>query len=128
MGYRAPSPRCADSIGIGARMMERRLVVIAGPGLSVGFSLAGVRVFEATDSAHAAHQLDKLIADKHAGVVIIEESLHQNLPEETNRALRRASFPVVIPVPGPKWTAESSAHEYIVEILRRAIGYRVRLQ
>jgi vacuolar-type H+-ATPase subunit F/Vma7 len=54
--------------------------------------------------------------------------LHQALPEETTRALRKAQFPVVIPVPGPKWTAESSAHEYIVEILRRAIGYRVRLQ
>jgi vacuolar-type H+-ATPase subunit F/Vma7 len=109
-------------------MTERRLVVIAGPGLSAGFSLAGVRVLEATDAAHAAQRLDKLIADEHAGVVIIEESLHENLPDETNRALRRASFPVVIPVPGPRWTTESSAHEYIVEILRRAIGYRVRLQ
>jgi len=37
-------------------------------------------------------------------------------------------LPLVIPVPGPDWTTESSAHEYIVEILRRAIGYRVRLQ
>ena len=99
-------------------MTERRLVVIARPGLSAGFSLAGVRVLEATDGAHAGERLEKLI----------EESLHQDLPEETSRTLRRLSLPVVIPVPGPKWTAESTAHEYIVEILRRAIGYRVRLQ
>ena len=109
-------------------MTERRLVVIAGPGLSTGFSLAGVRVLEATDGAHAAERLEKLVEEDRSGVVIIEESLHEGLPEETSRTLRRAAFPVVIPVPGPKWTAESSAHEYIVEILRRAIGYRVRLQ
>jgi vacuolar-type H+-ATPase subunit F/Vma7 len=109
-------------------MMERRLVVIAGPGLSAGFSLAGVRVLEASDATQAAERLQELIDDDRAGVVVIEESLHQDLPEETTRALRKAPFPVVIPVPGPKWTAESSAHEYIVEILRRAIGYRVRLQ
>ena len=109
-------------------MTERRLVVIAGPGLSTGFSLAGVRVLEATYANHAAERLEKLVQDQHAGVVIIEESLHRDLPDETSRALRRVPFPVVIPVPGPKWTAESSAHEYIVEILRRAIGYRVRLQ
>ena len=109
-------------------MTERRLVVIARPGLTAGFSLAGVRVLEATNGAQAAEHLEKLVEDDRTGVVIIEESLHEDLPDETSRMLRRTAFPVVIPVPGPNWTAESSAHEYIVEILRRAIGYRVRLQ
>lgn len=109
-------------------MTERRLVVIAPPGLSAGFSLAGVRVLEARNGAHAGERLEKLVDEDRVGVVIIEESLHRDLPEETNRTLRRVAFPVVIPVPGPKWTSESTAHEYIVEILRRAIGYRVRLQ
>jgi vacuolar-type H+-ATPase subunit F/Vma7 len=63
-----------------------------------------------------------------AGVVIIDESLYRDLPEELQRSLRRSTLPVVIPVPGPDWTAESTAHDYIVDILRRAIGYRVRLQ
>ncbi len=109
-------------------MTERRLIVIAKPGLSAGFSLAGVKVLEAQDGAHAAEWLEDLVDDARAGVVVIEESLHQDLPDEVSRALRRAPFPVVIPVPGPDWTRETSAHEYIVEILRRAIGYRVRLQ
>lgn len=128
MGHRARRAGRPHSIGIGDGMTERRLVVIAPPGLSAGFSLAGVRVLEATDGAHAGERLEKLMEEDRAGVVIIEESLHQDLPEETSRSLRRLPFPVVIPVPGPKWTAESTAHEYIVEILRRAIGYRVRLQ
>ena len=63
-----------------------------------------------------------------AGVVIIDEPLYEALPDDFRRDLQRSSVPVVIPVPGPDWTEGASAHEYIVEILRRAIGYRVRLQ
>ena len=108
-------------------MKGRRLVVIANPGLSAGFALAGVPVFEATDGVDAARQIEHLVDDVNAGVVIIDESLYRDVPEEARRNLQRAAFPVVIPVPGPDWTTESTAHEYIVEILRRAIGYRVRL-
>ena len=109
-------------------MNGRRLVVIASPGLSAGFALAGVPVFEATDGIDAARQIDRLVDEVNAGVVIIDEPLYRDLPEEVRRNLRRSVLPVVIPVPGPDWTTESTAHEYIVEILRRAIGYRVKLQ
>ena len=109
-------------------MNGRRLVVIASPGLSAGFALAGVPVFEATDGIDAARQIDRLVDEVNAGVVLIDEPLYRDLPEEVRRNLRRSVLPVVIPVPGPDWTTESTAHEYIVEILRRAIGYRVKLQ
>ena len=109
-------------------MKEQRLVVIASRGLSAGFALACVPVFEARDGADAAKQIERLIDDQDAGVVIIDEPLYRDIPEEIQRSFQRAALPVVIPVPGPDWTTETSAHDYIVEILRRAIGYRVRLQ
>ena len=107
---------------------EQQLVVIASPGLGTGFSLAGVHVIEAADGQSASRELERLTDEASAGVVIIDEPLYRELPEEQRRGLTRTSKPVVIPVPGPDWTEESTAHEYIVEILRRAIGYRVRLQ
>jgi len=109
-------------------MKVGRLVAISGPGLSAGFALAGVPVLEATDSLDAARQIDHLLDEANTSVLLIDEPLFRGLPEEVRRNLHRAAFPVVIPVPGPDWTKESTAHEYIVEILRRAIGYRVRLQ
>ena len=108
-------------------MKSQRLVVIASPGLSAGFALAGVPVFEAADGIDAARQISDLVDDLNA-VVIIDEPLYQDIPEDVRRNLERSGSPVVISVPGPDWTTESTAHEYIVEILRRAIGYRVRLQ
>ena len=109
-------------------MKDQRLVVIASQGLSAGFALAGVPVSEARDGADAAKQIDHLVDSEGASVVIIDEPLYRDIPEEIRRALQRSTLPVVIPVPGPDWTSEATAHEYIVEILRRAIGYRVKLQ
>jgi vacuolar-type H+-ATPase subunit F/Vma7 len=109
-------------------MSQPQLVVIASSGLTAGFALAGVRVVEAANSDEAAREIGRLADKGQTGVVIIEEPLYEGIPDEVRRGFARSALPVVIPVPGPDWTAESSAHEYIVEILRRAIGYRVRLQ
>ena len=103
-------------------------MVIASQGLSAGFSMAGVPVFEASNGADAARQIDRLADEDGAGVIIIDEPLYRDIPEEIRRAFQRSVLPVLIPVPGPDWTTEATAHEYIVEILRRAIGYRVKLQ
>ena len=109
-------------------MSDARLYVIAGPGQSAGFALAGVRVHEAATAEDAAREITRLVDSEEASVVIIEEPLYEGIPEDVRRGFTRAETPVVIPVPGPDWATESSAHEYIVDILRRAIGYRVRLQ
>ena len=37
-------------------------------------------------------------------------------------------MPVVVPFPGPDRSARPSAETDLVELLRRAIGYRVRLR
>ena len=109
-------------------MRKSQLVVIANPGLGTGFALAGVRVFEASNGEAAAAEIARLKEETDGRVIIIEEPLYKEIPEDTRRAFERFPLPVVIPVPGPDWATESTAHEYIVDILRRAIGYRVRLQ
>ena len=107
-------------------MNGRGLLVITPPGSSAGFTLAGVDVVAAADAEAASRALEGL--DPRVGVVIIDERLYRELPEEVRRGFTRTAEPVVIPVPGPDWTEGASAHEYVVDILRRAIGYRVRLQ
>ena len=109
-------------------MTEGRLAVITTPQSSAGFALAGVSVFPEADGTSAARRIELLISESEAGVVMIEEALFGDLPEDLKRVLLHKVVPVVIPIPGPSWGAESTAHDYIVDILRRAIGYRVRLQ
>ncbi|MDH3727458.1 MAG: V-type ATP synthase subunit F [Myxococcales bacterium] len=109
-------------------MTEGRLAVITTPQSSTGFALAGVSVFPEADGMSAARRIELLISKSKTGVVMIEEALYRDLPEDLKRMMRHKAIPVIIPIPGPSWGAESTAHDYIVDILRRAIGYRVRLQ
>jgi hypothetical protein len=60
--------------------------------------------------------------------VLVEESLRDGLPQEAQARLDRTARPVVVPFPGPTWRAARPAEEWVVELLRRAIGYRVRLR
>ena len=63
-----------------------------------------------------------------SGVILTEEDFHAALPETEQRALSRRPVPIVVPFPPPRWAPAATAPEaFIAELLRRAVGYRVRL-
>jgi hypothetical protein len=62
-------------------------------------------------------------------VILIERALHDALPAALLRQLRRDGVPVLMPFPGPSiGVAAAPPEEELVEILRRSIGYRLRLR
>jgi vacuolar-type H+-ATPase subunit F/Vma7 len=49
--------------------------------------------------------------------------------DAARREVERRAVPIVVPVPAPEWEAgRGAAEDIILELLRRAIGYRVRLR
>jgi vacuolar-type H+-ATPase subunit F/Vma7 len=86
-------------------------------------------VLEAGTADEGVASLRDLLAQPDVGVVLVEESFHDRLPEDVRRRLARNPLPIVVPFPGPAWEERPEAAEsYIVELLRRVIGYRVRLR
>lgn len=109
--------------------MSYAVRVIARPQVASGFSLAGVRVEEAPDATEGAGRLRELLHDPAAGVVLLEDSFYDALPDDLRAELGRRPLPMVVPVPGPQWgERRTGAEAYIVELLRQVIGYRVRLR
>lgn len=102
--------------------------LLARPALAPALALAGLPVLEAGTGAEAAKRLDELRRDPKAGVLLVEDALYDALPEETRREIAAAPLPMVVPFPGPVWAARPPAEEYVVELLRRAIGYRVKIR
>lgn len=105
-----------------------RLRVLCRPGVSDGFALAGIRALAAGDAGEASVELSRLLEQPEIGVVLVEEGLYKGLPAALREALERRTEPVVVPFPAPGREARPSAEVELVEILRRAIGYRVRLR
>jgi vacuolar-type H+-ATPase subunit F/Vma7 len=97
---------------------------------ALGVALAGIAPIEASSGADAATALAALAhAPAKGGIVLIEASLYDALPPTVRRQIRRDGSPILVPFPGPAPLPAGAAPEQeLLEVLRRAIGYRVRLK
>lgn len=106
--------------------MELTVRVLCRSKLAAGFALAGVATEEAEDARSAANVLVRLAANPHVGIVLVEDDLHHALPADLVARIDRTGRPIVAPFPSPRWDGRRVAEEYVLEILRQAVGYRVR--
>lgn len=108
--------------------MKPRVRVLCRPAIAAGFRLAGLRPETASDPTEGARRLRSMLDEEDAGVILTEEDFHAALPDAERRALSRRPLPIVVPFPLPRWAPAAEAPEaFIAELLRRAVGYRVRL-
>ena len=90
-----------------------------------GFSLSGVTQFIVTpDEAEASIQ--KAMADPDCGVVIVDERLLAGIGEEHFREMERRWFGLLIVLPAPEKIG-AEGEDYAERLIRRIIGYQVRL-
>jgi len=105
--------------------MELSARILCRPELAPAFMLAGFASVTSSPE-DAPGQLRALAADPTVGIVLIDDHLFRALPAELVQLLDRRGTPVITPLPGPSFDRAGLAEEYVLEILRQAIGYRVR--
>ena len=103
----------------------RRIVVVTPADADLGFALAGVRQVT-SEPAGLEACLRGLMAEVDTGVVVVDERLVPGPAPQRLRELERrwAGLLVVLPAPGK---AVPAAEDYVLRLIRRAIGYQVRL-
>jgi vacuolar-type H+-ATPase subunit F/Vma7 len=104
------------------------LRVVCRPASQEGFALAGVRALPARDARECGPLLEALVEESESGVLLVEDALYRELSDELRERLERRAVPVVVPFPGPRGEEGPATEVELVEMLRRAIGYRVRLR
>lgn len=105
--------------------MELTVRVLCRPEVAPGFELAGV-VVDRVEESSAGEAMRRIAADPRTGIVLVEDRLRRALPEDLMQRLDRLATPIVVPFPSPSWGGPSVQEEYVMEILRQAVGYRVR--
>ena len=103
-----------------------RVRVVSRPALAAGLELAGLAVTSAADAVQASAAISRFAADVEVGIVLVDAELYRALPRDLRMRLERQALPVIVPLPSPRWDERSEAEAYILEMLRQAIGYRVR--
>ena len=108
--------------------MSHRVGVVSDASVSLGFRLAGVRPWVADSPEAAAGLLDELAKEGRWGVILVQEDL---MPPASSFSWRRSAtgLPIVVPFPAPRRERQvGEAEAYVTELLRQAVGYRVRLR
>lgn len=103
----------------------KKIVVVAPADARHGFALAGVRqLTRAPEELDAA--LAELAGDATTGVIIVDERLTTAAAQQRIRDIERRwpGLVVVLPAPGEAARIEE---DYALRLIRRAIGYQVRL-
>ena len=109
-------------------MSELHVALISRAEVAPAFALAGLRPMVVADAQDAAGRIAALLADERVGLVLVEGPLYDGLDPELQRRLSARPVPLIVPVPAPSWVERTAADTVIVELLRRAIGYQVRLR
>jgi vacuolar-type H+-ATPase subunit F/Vma7 len=97
---------------------------------ALGLGLAGIPCVVVADAAAAAAALTALASAPAAGgVILIEQPLFEGLPAALHRQIRREGVPILMPFPPPALDVVGPPpEEELLELLRRSIGYRLRLR
>ena len=108
--------------------MSVELRVIAAPGVAAGFGLAGLPTIEASTLEEVTSRVRELLERPEVGMILLPEHALRRLPDELQRRAARRSLPMLVPFPAAEWRPGPAVDSYIVDLLRRVIGYRVKLR
>lgn len=105
------------------------LLVITGQGSSLGFRTAGLDTLEVDGKADVSGLLLGLQAQGRYGLIAIEEGLLEKVTPNAMKRLRKKGLPVIIPINLPgKWGESEAGESPVVRLIRRAIGYQIKLK
>lgn len=117
----------ATGAGAGAARAPLVLVLAVRPGDALGFRLAGAAVEEVPPGGEA-EAFRRLLADPRVGVLAVEEELLGTAPPRLLRRARERGLPVLLPFALPRrWGDEGRGRAYVAALVRRAVGYGVKL-
>jgi len=103
----------------------KKIVVVTPPDARHGFALGGVRQLT-PGPAELPATLRQLAAEPETGVVIVDERL-LTVPARAEIAALERHWPgLVVVLPSPA-EAAAAEEDYVLRLIRRAIGYQVRL-
>jgi vacuolar-type H+-ATPase subunit F/Vma7 len=99
---------------------------ITPPDASYGFSLSGVPQ-HAVKEGEAEETLKKTMTETDSGLILIDERLLRGMPEERLRELEQGWHGILLVLPSPE-KPPPEVEDYAARLIRRAIGYHVRLK
>ena len=108
-------------------MAERKILVIMEKEVKPGFQLAGVEVWSAGDHLEAQELVERAMDDGKYGIIILEESFLDKFDPKIRNDVLDSVVPLVVPI-NIKEAKKMGAAKYLEDMIRRAIGFQIRVR
>ena len=104
----------------------KKIVFITPQDVQYGFSLSGVTHYIAREE-ELEGMLIRVLSEIETGIIIIDERLIKGIMEERLREIEYGWQGIVLVLPSPE-RPRVEVEDYAARLIRRAIGYHVRLR
>jgi vacuolar-type H+-ATPase subunit F/Vma7 len=95
----------------------------------LGYRLAGVEVRETPNPEEMGRQAISLSRDPGVRLVLLDEEIFHGLPVTLQRSLEENRTPLFVPIPSlPLRKGAPRPEEYVARLIRRAVGYQIRIR
>lgn len=106
-----------------------KILIITFSSMAVGYRLAGTDVLEAAEDDDFADILNRALKIDDLGILCVEDVILNRLPEPFMRRIGKLTMPLIVPITTPaKWKADKEGESYIARLIRRAIGYQIKIR
>lgn len=108
-----------------------RILAIANSEVIKGLRFSGISVMGVDTPELAKKLLLDVMKGKDYGIVIIDETLEQTFDDYTKRLIEESSMPLFVPLPLQLIWQEIDTpadNSYVIEMIRRAIGYQIKVR
>lgn len=104
----------------------KKIVFVTGLDAEYGFRLTGV-THQVAETDNLEDGLKKLMADPETGLVVVDERLIRGGAESRLREMEKRWYGMLLVLPAPE-KAGAELEDYAMRLIKRAIGYHVRLK
>ncbi len=106
-----------------------KLIIITYPENITAYRLAGVEVVQPSDNKSVADILEDIVRKGSCGIVAMEEDFFKRIPEWLTKKIYKQAVPVLVAIRSPRrWLKEEESFAYVGSLIRRAIGYQIKLK
>jgi vacuolar-type H+-ATPase subunit F/Vma7 len=104
----------------------KKVIFITEPVARLGFALAGIDQYIA-EPQELEDTLGKVMSDPENGLIVIDERLTAGVDEERMREIEGSWHGVIVVLPSPL-AGPGEIEDYAARLIRRAVGYHVRIR
>lgn len=106
-----------------------RLLIITAEGGSLGFRLGGFESREVAKGTDPTGVLEEVERESRYALVCIDKHILERVDKGVLTRLKKKGLPVVMPLDIPLvWEAEGAGESPVARMIRRAIGYRIKIR